>query len=36
MARATERAKSEEVVKVAEKRARKKAVEDEKAEEARV
>ena len=36
MARATERAKSEELVKVAEKRARKKAVEDERAEEALV
>ena len=36
IARATERAKSEELVKVAEKRARKKAVEDERAEEARV
>ena len=36
MARATERAKSEELVKVAEKRARKKAVEDKRAEEARV
>ena len=36
MSEATERAKAEELVKVAEKRARKKAVEDKRAEEARV